>query len=404
MENISIWDIFPALGQIFQGELKFTLARLIIILLGILFIYAGYKKILEPLLMIPMGLGMLFVNAGVLIMPGGQIGTLFVNSLVEEPSKVIDALQIYFLQPIYTLGFSNELIACLVFAGIGSMTDLDFLIARPLLSLLLAVAAEFGTLFTLPIAVAFGFTFKEAAAISIVGGADSPIVLFTSLMLAKHLFVIITVVAYLYLSLAYALFPYLIKFTIPKKMRGLEMDIIEVTQISSKEKFAFAIVAGLILSLLFPVAAPLFASFFLGVAVKEADIPRYKKFFDEVILTGSTLFLGFVLGVLLDANVVMSPSVFLIMLLGMLALILSAIGGLIGGVIAYKLSNKKINPLLGIAAVSCVPVCATVAQRCASEVNPRAFILTHAMGPNVAGVITTAIICACYLSIIPLIG
>src|SRR3989304_10247183 len=103
MESISIWNIFPALNQIFHGDLKFTIARLVLMFLGILFIYAGYKKILEPLLMIPIGLGMLFVNAGVLIMPNGEVGTLFVNSLAEEPSKVVNALQIYFLQPIYTL-------------------------------------------------------------------------------------------------------------------------------------------------------------------------------------------------------------------------------------------------------------------------------------------------------------
>jgi len=401
--NISFLDLFPGISSFFSMGLGLALVRLFLIFLGLLFIYLGYRKILEPLLMIPIGLGMIFVNAGILVMPSGKYGTLFVDSLVEKPAEVIDAFQIYFLQPFYTLTFTNGLIACLVFIGIGAITELDFLITHPLLSLLLAVGAEFGTLFTLPLAVACGFDFKEAAAIAIVGSADGPIVLFTSIILARHLFVVISVIAYLYLSIIYFLYPYMIKLTIPRQLRGIEMTTFVVTEIPSQQKFAFAVVAGLVLSLLFPPAAPLFASFFLGVAIKEANIVRYKNFVDDVLLSGATLFLGFVLGTLLSAETVMNPKVLLIMILGMVALVLSGLGGIISGMIFYKLSQGRINPLVGIAAVSCVPTTAKIAQKSAWEVNERCFILPYAMGPCVAGVITSAIICACYVSLVPLL-
>ena len=397
-ETVSIWDIFQGLTAFFKVSPEIAITRIFLIFLGCLLVYLGYKGKLEPILMIPMGLGMTFVNAGILIMPGGKIGNLFTNPLVEQPSDVVDALQIYFLQPVYTLTFTNGLIACLIFLGIGALTDLDFFIARPMLSILLAIPAELGTLLVFPIAVALGFDFKEAASIAIIGGADGPMVLFTSIMLAKHLFVVITLVAYLYLSIIYAIYPYMAKILIPKDMRAIPMKSSEIPRVSPREKFAFAVVVGTILCLLFPVAAPLFACFFFGVAIKEANIPRYREFAD-ILLSGSTMFLGFVLGVLLSAEIVLDPRVFLIIILGLLALIFSGLGGILGGVIACKLSKGRVNPLLGLAGVSCVPTTAKIAQKCAKEVNPEAMILPYAMGPCVAGVITTAILCAFYITV-----
>ncbi len=160
------------------------------------------KKILDPLLMVPMGTGIAMVNAGILVMPNtGELGTMFLNALVETPAEHIDAFQIYFLQPIYALTFSNGLIACLVFIGIGSITELDFFIANPKMSLLLAIPAEIGSILTFPIAMSMGFDANESASIAIIGGADGPMVLFASLQLARHLFVPITIVAYIYLSI-----------------------------------------------------------------------------------------------------------------------------------------------------------------------------------------------------------
>jgi len=400
----------PPIVNIFQGLLTFftmepmmAIIRLILIFLGILLLYLGYRNVLEPLIMVPMGLSMAVVNAAIMLMAAQKYGTLFLDPFAGSVTEVVDALQIYFLQPIYTLTFTNGLIACLVFAGIGVLTDLDFFIVRPGLSMLLAIAAELGTIATLPIAYFLGFSLRESASIAIVGGADGPMVLFTTLMLARNLFVPITIVAYVYLSITYAVYPYLMKALIPRHMRGTFMDPHEIPRVSSREKFAFSVVACILLSLLFPVAAPLFVSFFLGVIVKEAKITRYQKFFDEVLLTGSTLFLGFVLGALLSVNIILDMRIFLILILGMVALLLSGLGGLAAGVAAYYLSHKKINPLIGIAAVSCVPTTAKVAQKVAQEANPETIILPFAMGPNVAGVITTAIICAIYVTLLPLL-
>jgi oxaloacetate decarboxylase beta subunit len=399
MNITNIWDFFPGLYSFILMEPGNALIRILLILIGLLLVYMGYKDKLDPLLMLPIGFTMAVVNGGILIMGGGELGTLFVDPMVSEPSKLLNALQINFLQPFYNFTFANGLIACLVFMGIGGLTDLDFFIARPFLSLLLA--AELGTILTFPLAVALGFSFKEAASIAIVGGADGPMVLFTSLMLAKHLFVPIAVMAYVYLGVCYAVYPYLIKLMIPKRLRAIPMDPMEIRTVPSSEKFAFAIVAGVVLSLLFPVAAPLFACFFFGVAVKESNIGRFREFLD-ILLSGSTLFLGFTLGALLSVTIVMNPKVFLILILGMVALLLSGIGGLIAGLIAYKFSGGKINPLIGIAAVSCVPTTAKVAQHCAMEVDETILILPYAMGPNVAGVITTAILCGIYVTLVPL--
>ncbi|MDP2916458.1 MAG: sodium ion-translocating decarboxylase subunit beta, partial [Dehalococcoidia bacterium] len=368
----------------------------------IAFLYLSFKGILEGLIMIPMGLAMIGVNAGTMVMEAGKFGNLFIDPLTSEPLALMNILQINFLQPIYTYTFSNGLIACLVFMGIGAITDIDFLIAKPLLSMMLAMAAELGTVFTLPIAIALGFTPGEAASIAIVGGADGPMVLFTSLTLAKHLFVPITVVAYIYLSLCYAGYPYLIKGLIPKSMQGTTMNIAEIPRVSRSEKFAFTVAGATVLSLLFPVAAPLFISFFTGVAIKEANLPRHLEFLSGPLLYGSTFFLGFTLGALLSAETILNPKVLMLLALGMLSLLLSGLGGLAGGVIAFKVTKGKINPLIGIAGVSCIPTTAKVAQKCAFQANKKCMILPFAMGANVAGVITTAIIAGIYITGIPL--
>lgn len=395
-------SIFPGIESFLIMEPGMAIARVLLILLGLLLCYLGYKKILDPLLMVPMGVGISFVNASILLMPNtGKLGTMFLNALVETPQEQIDAFQIYFLQPVYILTFSNGLIACLVFLGIGAITELDFFIAKPKMSLLLAIPAELGTILTFPIALSMGFTPTESASIAIIGGADGPMVLFASLQLARHLFVPITIVAYIYLSIIYAGYPFMIKLLIPKHMRGVPMSDISIKRVSPGEKVAFSIITGTVLCLLFPVASPLFASFFLGIIIKESKISRFISVSDDVILSGSTLFLGFTLGCLLSADVVVDPKMFKLIVLGFIALFLSGLGGLCGGLIAYKLSDGKINPLLGIAGVSCVPTTAKVAHKCAHEANPNAFILPYAMGPCIAGVITSAIITACYITMVP---
>jgi sodium ion-translocating decarboxylase beta subunit len=402
MENFI--SIFPGIQSFFQMPLEMAIARLILIGIGFLILYLGCKNVLEPLIMVPMGVGICLVNAGIFMMPDladpnkQKLGTMFLDSMVNTPADHINALQVYFLQPIYAFTFSNGLIACLVFLGIGAITELDFFVGNPKLSLMLAIPAELGTFLTFPVAIAMGFTPRESAAIAVIGGADGPMVLFASLQLAKNLFVPISIISYIYLSIVYSGYPYLIKALVPKKLRGIPMKEMKIIKVSSEEKIAFSIVTGTVLSLLFPVAAPLFVSFFLGVVIRESKVTRYIRFADDVILTGATLFLGFLLGCLLSADIVVNPQMFKLIVLGFVALFLSGVGGLLGGYVVCWLSKGKINPLIGIAGVSCLPSTAKVAHKCANAVNEEALILPYAMGPSIAGVITTAILTACYVT------
>jgi carboxybiotin decarboxylase len=398
--NFNFLDLFQGIATLAAAEPKIMFGRIFLMLLGFLLIYLGSRKVLEPLLMIPMGLGMSSVNAGVMFLEGGKAGTLFVDPLVSSPVDVINVLQINWLQPIYTLTFSNGLIACLVFMGIGVLLDVGYVMARPFQSMFIALFAEMGTFAVFPLAVALGLTAPEAASVSTIGGADGPMVLFTSLILAKHLFVPITVVGYLYLGLTYGGYPYLIKWLVPKHIRGISMAADRGPSISRSQKLVFAVVACTLLCLLFPVAAPLFFSLFVGVAVRESGLESFTKLLSETVLYGATFFLGLTLGVLCEANTLLEPTVLKLLLLGILALLISALGGLLGGYILYFATGKKFNPIIGIAGVSCVPTTAKVVQKIATEANPSAIILPQALGANISGVITSAIIAGAFVSLL----
>lgn len=401
MSGHDILSLFQGIQTLLESSPLLMASRIGFILLGMLLVYLGKKGVLEPLLMVPMGLGMSAVNAGVLVLGGGKFGTLFVDPLVTDQEQLFNLMQIDFLQPVYTLMFSNGLIACFVFMGIGVLLDVGYVLARPFLSMFLAICAELGTVATFPIAVAMGLNYNDAASIAMVGGADGPMVLYTSLMLSKDLFVPIGVVAYLYLGLTYGGYPYLIKFLVPPKLRALPMVEKKVLMVTSAEKLAFAVVGCSVLCLLFPVAAPLFFSLFIGVAVREAGLQYFVDFIGGPLLYGATLFLGLTLGVLCEANTILNPKVLLLLVLGILALLLSGIGGIAGGYIVYFLSGRKFNPVIGIAGVSCVPTTAKVAQKSVSEVAPNVVILPVALGANISGVITTAILTGIYVTIIP---
>ncbi|HEX3021943.1 MAG TPA: sodium ion-translocating decarboxylase subunit beta [Lachnospiraceae bacterium] len=376
--------------------------RILLIFFGILLVYLGAKHVLEPLIMIPMGLGMSAVNAGVLFLSADKIGNLFIDPMITDTDGLMNIMQIDFLQPIYTLTFSNGLIACLVFMGIGVICDVGMVLAHPFIGMFIAMCAELGTVATFPIARLLGLNNGEAAAVSIIGGADGPMVLFTSLTLAKNLFVPITIVAYLYLSLTYGGYPFLIRFLIPKHIRGqvIVNKTKRVTKVSSKEKLIFAVVANTVLCLLFPVAAPLFLSFFIGIAIRESGLEKYIKLIEQGFLYGATFFLGLMLGVLCDAQTILDPKILLLLVLGMLALLLSGIGGIIGGYIVYLATKKQFNPVVGIAGVSCVPTTAKVAQKEVSKVNKMSFVMEYALSANICGVITTAILTGIYITII----
>lgn len=402
MEKIDFGSLFPGISTLFTGGGDVFLARVALIALGLFLIYLGKKKILEPLLMIPMGLGMASINAAVMVLPGGKQGNLFVDPLITDTNELFNILQIDWLQPIYTFTFSNGLIACCIFMGIGVLLDVGYILRRPFLSIFLALFAEMGTFLVVPIASAMGMSLNDSASIAMVGGADGPMVLFTSMILSKDLFVPITIVAYLYLGFTYGGYPYLIKLLVPKHIRAIQPPKPKKTNpISSSQKLLFAVVMCVVLCLLFPVAAPLFFSLFIGVAVREADITPVVDFIKGPLLYGSTFFLGLLLGILCEAHLILNPKILPLLLLGILALLLSGIGGLLGGYIIYWFSGKKFNPVIGIAGVSCVPSTAKVAQKAVSEVNPKAIILQDALGANISGVITTAIITGLYVTLIP---
>ncbi len=404
MENIDIGHLFQGISTLCASETSILIARIGLIILGILLVYLGRKGILEPLVMIPMGLGMAAINAGVLFMPGGEQGNLFIDPLISEPSQLMDMMQVYFLQPLYTLMFSNGLIACFIFMGIGVLLDVGYLLQRPITCMFIALCAELGTFVTLPLAHAMGLSLRDSASIAMVGGADGPMVLFTSLSLSKELFVPITVVAYLYLGLTYGGYPYLIKLMVPKRLRAIKMQRPKkVKRYSPATKLTFSVILCTILCLLFPVAAPLFFSLFLGVAIRESGLKHLIDFISGPLLYGSTFALGILLGVLCEAHLLLNPKVLILLILGIVALLFSGIGGILGGYIMYFITRGKFNPVIGIAGVSCVPTTAKVAQKIVERDNPSSLILPEALGANISGVITTAIITGLYITLIPMI-
>nr|VFK38522.1 MAG: oxaloacetate decarboxylase, beta subunit [Candidatus Kentron sp. SD]VFK48283.1 MAG: oxaloacetate decarboxylase, beta subunit [Candidatus Kentron sp. SD]VFK80422.1 MAG: oxaloacetate decarboxylase, beta subunit [Candidatus Kentron sp. SD] len=403
--NIDLFQGLATLLQNFQEDPRIGFMRVFLIFLGFVLIYLARKGILEALIMVPMGLGMATINAAVLIwkeetggVAAGSHGTLFLNPLAEETDHVMAWLQIDWLQPIYTLTFSNGLIACLVLMGVGVLLDVGFVMARPFQSMFIALCAELGTVVIFPIAVAVGLTPAQAGATATIGGADGPMILFASLILSKELFIPITVVAYLYLGLTYGGYPYLIRLLVPQRIRALEMPAEKVADISSSDKVVFAVIACTVLSLLFPVAAPLFLSLFLGVVIRESDLGHFAETFGGPVLYGATFFLGLLLGVLCEANTLLDQKVLILLLLGIGALTISGIGGLIGGYILYFWSGKKYNPVIGIAGVSCVPTTAKVAQKIVAAENPDIIVLPHALGASISGVITSAIFASIFIS------
>lgn len=397
-------NLFPGIGTFFAVEPAIAIARLCLIGLGFLLAYMGFQRKLEPLIMVPMGIGMICVNAGVLFLEGGAVGTLILDPLVTGAEPLMNILQINCLQPVYNFMFSNGLIACLVFMGIGARSEISFLLARPWTSITIALFAELGTFVTLAVGMlAFGLEPGQAAAIATIGGADGPMVLFSSLIMSPELFVPISIIAYLYLSLTYGGYPYLIRLMVPKKYRGIDVEVYP-PEVPQKTKFVFVVVICGVLCLLLPMAAPLIMSFFIGVAVKEAEILPYQELLESGITYFSTFFLGLTLGCLCEASTILDPVVIKILILGVLALAISGAGGLLGGWFFYKWNKGEFNPVIGISGVSCVPTTAKLAQHAAEDENPFAMILPLAMGANISGVITSAIAAGVFVTTISMVA
>ena len=405
LENFDLLSVFQGVATLADSDPAIMVTRIVLIGLGCLLIYLGHKGVLEGLLMIPMGLGMVAINSGVLFLPSGEHGTLFLNPLIDSETEAIEwmsTLQIDWLQPVYSFTFSNGLIACMVFMGIGTLLDVGYVMARPFTSMVIALFAELGTIIIFPLAILAGLSLNDAAATATIGGADGPMILFASLILSDTLFVPITVVAYLYLGLTYGGYPYLIRLMVPKKLRMIRMPPEKKRDIGSAQKMVFAVVTCILLCLLFPVAAPLIMSLFLGVLVRESGIARFRDLLEGPVLYGATFFLGLLLGTLVEANTILDPQVLILLVLGILALLFSGIGGILGGYVLYFATGGKFNPVIGIAGVSCIPTTAKVAQKVVSADDPEVIILPHAMGASISGVITSAIFAAIFISLLGL--
>lgn len=215
--------LFSGIGTFFTEDPLIALVRFLLIVCGFALAYLGFKRKLDPLIMVPMGLGMIAINAGVLFLNNGTIGTIMLDPMVSETNELMSLMQVNFLQPIYALTFSNGLIGCLIYLGIGTMSDVSFLLARPWASIIVALFAELGTFVMLVIGYQFfGLPLNEAAAIATIGGADGPLVMFSALIMSPNLFVPIAIIAYLYLTLAYAGFPYLVRLMVPKNSAVLK--------------------------------------------------------------------------------------------------------------------------------------------------------------------------------------
>ena len=378
----------------------------IMICVGCFLLYLAIVKEFEPLILLPMAFGMILAN-----LPGSGIIHMqyFVGDGLEHPMWV-EILNNGGLADMLYMGVKLGIYPPLIFLGIGTMTDFAPLISNPK-SLLLGAAAQFGifgTYMGARLLTATGlvdFTQKQSAAIAIIGGADGPMVLFGTLMMKPELFVSVSIIAYLYLSLTYAGYPYIIKALVPKKYRGIDIEF-DMPQVSQKAKFIFIVVVCLLLCLLLPVAAPLMLSFFLGMAVKEAKILPYQELLEGGITSFSSLFLGLVLGCLCEASTILNPTVGIILILGILALAISAVGGIAGGWLMYfvgKKTGKSFNPAVGIAGISCMPTTTKLAQHAVEEENPFAIVIPIAMGCNISGVIVSAIAAGVFVATIGLV-
>lgn len=398
--------LFSGVSTLFTEDPVIAIARVVLIIIGMTLAYLGFKRKLDPLIMVPMGFGMIAINSAVLFLDEGVVGTIMLDPMVSEPNALINIMQVNFLQPIYVMTFSNGLIGCLIYLGIGTMSDVSFLLARPWASIIVALFAELGTFVMLVVgAEAFGLPLNEAAAIATIGGADGPLVMFSALMMAPELFVPIAIIAYLYLTLAYAGFPYLVRLIVPKKYRGVETEM-DYPQVSKKAKFIFIIVMCTLLCILLPAAAPLLLCFFIGMAIKEAEILPYQKMLESTITYSATFFMSLLLGALCSAQTLLDPKVGVILILGVGALTISAIGALAGGWFIYFISRNKrsYNPVVGISGVSCMPTCAKIAQKEVSEENPYSIILPLAIGTTISGIIVSAIAAGIFMSTVSLIG
>ncbi|SFW46791.1 MULTISPECIES: sodium ion-translocating decarboxylase subunit beta [Selenomonas] len=349
-----------------SGFSAFTMGNGIMILVGLVLLYMAIVKEFEPLLLGPIAFGCILAN-----FPR--------TGFLEEPGL---------MQAIH-YGIANEIFPPLIFLGIGAMTDFGPLLARPV-TLLLGAAAQIGVFVALVGAMLLGFTVQEAGAIGIIGGADGPTAIYLSIQMAPHLLGAIAVAAYSYMSLVPLIQPPIMKVLTSQKEREVAME--QLRPVTKFERVCFPIVAAIIISLLLPPIAALLGCLMLGNLFRESGVmDRLSDTAQNSLCNIVTIFLATGTGMTMNADDFLQPATLLIIGLGLIAFMSGTAGGVLFGKLMCRLSGWKINPLIGSAGVSAVPMAARVSQVVGMKAKPGNYLLMHAMGPNVAGVIGTAV-------------
>jgi len=375
----SLGEIF---GKLLQqtGILQLTWQEVVMIAIAGVLIYLAIEKKYEPLLLLPISFGMLLAN-------------LPAAGLMNPPSDGhIGGLLWYLYQ-----GVQLDIYPPLIFLGIGAMTDFGPLIANPK-SILLGAAAQLGVFVTFIGALLFGFNAQQAASIGIIGGADGPTAIYLSSKLAPELLGAIAIAAYSYMALVPIIQPPIMKALTTKKERSVVME--QLRPVSKLERILFPIVVTVVGALLLPSAAPLLGMLMLGNLFRESlVVDRLSKTAQNELNNIIVIFLGTTVGATANAANFLKPQTLFIIALGLVAFAVSTAGGVLLGKLMYKLTGGKVNPLIGSAGVSAVPMAARVTQVVGQQENPGNFLLMHAMGPNVAGVIGTAVAAGVFLAI-----
>jgi len=352
-----------------------SLGRIIMILIVFLLFYLAIAKNFEPLLLLPIAFGGLLANIPLAHM-GGEHGMLGI---------------------IYNMGIANEFFPLLIFMGVGAMTDFGPLLANPKTALL-GGAAQFGIFGSLIGAVAIGFSLQDASAISIIGGADGPTSIFIANRLAPDMLGAIAVAAYSYMALVPVIQPPIMKLLTTKEEREIKMKV--QRKVNSKEKLIFPIVVLMLSILILPESTPLIGAFAFGNFAKESGvIDRLSDTMQNSLINIVTIFLGLGVGSKLAADKFLVLDTLGIMIIGLLAFSAGTAMGVLMAKVMNKFSDEPINPLIGAAGVSAVPMSARVVSKVGSEAKPGNILLMHAMGPNVAGVIGSAVAAGVLLSI-----
>ena len=358
---------------------------LAMILVSCVLLYLAIVKKFEPLLLLPIAFGMLLAN-----LPGSNVIHMqyFIDTPTGHPMWE-EILNNGGLGDFLYLGVKLGIYPPLIFLGIGTMTDFGPLISNPK-SLLLGAAAQLGIFLTYAGAIVLGFDALEAAAIAIIGGADGPTAIFVTGQLAPHLLGSIAVAAYSYMALVPVIQPPIMKLLTTEKERKIVMK--QLRTVSKTEKILFPILCTIVISLILPDSAVLVGMLMLGNLMRESGVvERITKTAGNELMNIITIFLGFSVGCTTNAETFLTLETGLIILLGLIAFAIGTAGGVLLGKLMCWLTHGQVNPLIGSAGVSAVPMAARVSQKVGQEANPQNFLLMHAMGPNVAGVIGSAV-------------